>query len=236
MVGEECDVILKCDPEVGKNGCTVKFWYLGEGRRILEEIKGKVIAGKTLDVKVKGETEGRRGKGGVYKTMVGAKVAGSIDTILETLERQPIMSGYVCGEGEGEGGGGTDDSKNTHKLIRTMIEALNDIEFKQKGTGRGKRRMVKGFREVERGLRANKVKLVVLANNVEDSEAVGAVVRGILEMCEEKNVPVYRGKSRRQCGKMLKKNVKISIVGIENFEGVQQEWKKIKKIWNVVQF
>ncbi|GMI07054.1 hypothetical protein TrVE_jg4715 [Triparma verrucosa] len=234
LVGGECDVFL--DKEGGRGQVKVKFWYMGEGRRVIEKIKGKVVAGKALDVQVKGETEARRSKSGMYKAMVGEKVAGNIDSILEELERQPIMSGYVCGEGEGEGGGGTDDSKNTHLLIRSMLEALNDIEYKQRGTGRGKRRMVKGFREVERGLRANKVKAVILANNVEDTEAVHEVVRGILSMCVEKNVPVYRGKSRRQLGKILKKSIKITVVGVENFEGVQQEWKKLKKIWNIVQY
>ena len=84
-----------------------------------------------------------------------------------------------------------------------------------------------GFREVERGLRANKCKLVLMAHNLEGG-AIQEKTAVITRECEERGVKVVGCWNARKIGKIVGKSVKVSVVGVENVEGVEGEWKKIR--------
>jgi len=90
--------------------------------------------------------------------------------------------------------------------------------------------MVSGLRECGRGLRSNRVKMVFLAGNLEDYEAIDEKVLEIVNWCYERDVSLFRFLSKRRLGKAIKKTVKISVVAIENFEGAHDLHKKLRKL------
>ncbi|GMH68628.1 hypothetical protein TrRE_jg5090 [Triparma retinervis] len=115
-------------------------------------------------------------------------------------------------------------------MIIGMCSRLSSLDVKRKETGRGKVRLRMGFREVERGLRANRIVLVVLAGNLERGEKIEEHVGKIVDEAGGRGVKVVRKWNARKVGKMVGKKVKVSVVGVENVEGAEGEWKKIKKI------
>ncbi|GMI44536.1 hypothetical protein TrCOL_g10400 [Triparma columacea] len=169
-------------------------------------LDGMVVGGERVKAEVVGE--GGEGGGRIYTDIVGVKVREG------------------GGEGEGEEGMERDD------MIMDMCKRLAELDRKRKDTGRGKVRMRMGFREVSRGLRANKIVLVLLASNLEKGGAIEGQVGNILEEAGGKGVKVIKRWNARKVGKIVGKAVKVSVVGVENVEGVEGEWKKIKKILN----
>lgn len=117
-------------------------------------------------------------------------------------------------------------------LINEMLGELMRLQLRAKEANntKVKRRLVMGIREVIRGIRSHKVKMVVLANNLDEYGALEEKLQEILDLAKENEVPVISVLNKRKIGKAVGKSIKVSVVGIENPEGAFEAFKKLKKL------
>ncbi len=66
-----------------------------------------------------------------------------------------------------------------------------------------RRRLVMGLREVSRGIRANKVKMVIMANNLDQYGALDEKLQDILVLAKEHDLPVIFELNKRKLGKLM---------------------------------
>eukprot|EP00977_Amphora_coffeiformis_P028391 scaffold34946_cov153-Amphora_coffeaeformis.AAC.2 len=111
------------------------------------------------------------------------------------------------------------------ELMRLQKRAIDDKNAK------ARRRLVMGFREVARGVRARKVKLVVMANNLDDQYgAIDEKLQEILDLCHSEGIPVLFELNKKGIGKALGKTIKVAVVGVQNADGANAEFKKLCKL------
>ncbi|KAL7485536.1 hypothetical protein ACHAW6_011128 [Cyclotella cf. meneghiniana] len=128
---------------------------------------------------------------------------------------------------------------NDERALPLMIEMLGELmrlqeRSKDDKNARARRRLVMGLREVARGIRAHKVKMVVMANNLDEYGAIDAKLQEILDMARTEEVPVLFEFNKRKLGKALGKSIKVSVVGIQNADGAQEQFKQLKRILGLV--
>lgn len=128
---------------------------------------------------------------------------------------------------------------NDERAVPLLIEMLGELmrlqeRSKDDKNARARRRLVMGLREVARGIRAHKVKMVVMANNLDEYGAIDAKLQEILEIARVEDVPVVFEFNKRKLGKAIGKSIKVSVVGIQSADGAQEQFKKLRKILGVV--
>lgn len=110
------------------------------------------------------------------------------------------------------------------ELMRLQKRAVEDKNAK------ARRRIIMGLREVARGIRARKVKMIIMANNLDEYGVIDEKLQEILDSAHEEGVPVFFEFSKRQLGKAVGKSIKVAVVGIQNADGAHQQFKKLQKI------
>jgi selenocysteine insertion sequence-binding protein 2 len=124
------------------------------------------------------------------------------------------------------------DNDQVVPILFEMLGELMRLQLRAKETNntKVKRRLVLGLREVCRGIKSRKVKMVVLANNLDEYGALEEKLQEILDLANENEVPVISVLNKRKIGKAVGKNIKISVVGVENPEGAFESFKKLKRL------
>jgi selenocysteine insertion sequence-binding protein 2 len=124
------------------------------------------------------------------------------------------------------------DTDQVVPLLFDMLGELMRLQLRAKETNntKVKRRLVLGLREVCRGIKSRKVKMVILANNLDEYGALEDKLQEILDLANENEVPVISVLNKRKIGKAVGKNIKVSVVGVENPEGAFESFKKLKKM------
>jgi selenocysteine insertion sequence-binding protein 2 len=92
---------------------------------------------------------------------------------------------------------------------------------------------VVGLREVIRGIKSKKIIAVIMAPNIEKIIAPGGldtVVNTIIELANERQIPVIYALSKRLIGRALGKQVKMSAVGIYSADGAFDEFKEALRL------
>jgi len=107
------------------------------------------------------------------------------------------------------------------ELMRLQRRAIEDKNAK------ARRRLVMGLREVARGIRAHKVKMVVMANNLDEYGVLDAKLQEILDLARNEDLPVFFEFTKRGLGKAIGKTIKIAVVGVQNADGAHQQFKKL---------
>lgn len=117
-------------------------------------------------------------------------------------------------------------------LLSEMLGELMRLQERSKDdkNARARRRVVMGLREVARGIRARKVKMVVMANNLDEYGAIDSKLQEILDLARVGELPVMYELNKRKLGKALGKSIKVSVVGIQNADGAHEQFKKLKKM------
>jgi len=95
------------------------------------------------------------------------------------------------------------------------------------------KRFCVGMSEATRSVKRGKAKCLIVAPNLDRSEADGGLddtVENLIDACAEFEVPVLFALSRNRMGKALSKNIRMSIVCVLSAEGVHQEVKQIIKL------
>jgi selenocysteine insertion sequence-binding protein 2 len=87
-----------------------------------------------------------------------------------------------------------------------------------------------GLREVARGIRTRKVKMVVMADNLDEYGAIDLKLQERLELARVGEIPVLYKLNKRKLSKALGKLIKVSVVGIQNADGAHNQFKKLKKM------
>jgi selenocysteine insertion sequence-binding protein 2 len=125
-------------------------------------------------------------------------------------------------------------SKN-EEVVPLLIEMLGELMRLQRRAiedknAKARRRIVMGLREVARGIRAHKVKMVVMANNVDQYGAIDDKLQEIIDLARQEDVPVIFELNKRKLGKAVGKSIKVSVVGIQNADGAHQQFKKLASL------
>jgi selenocysteine insertion sequence-binding protein 2 len=121
------------------------------------------------------------------------------------------------------------NDENVRPLLTEMLGELMRLQkraIEEKNT-KAKRRLVLGLREVARGIRSHKVKMVVMANNLDEYGAVDEKLQEIIDLAHNEEVPLFFEFTKRGLGKAVGKTIKIAVVGIQNAEGAHQPFKKL---------
>ena len=122
----------------------------------------------------------------------------------------------------------TDDES----IKSTIIEMLSELMRLQRraleeNNVKAKRRLVMGLREVARGIRSHKVKLVIMANNLDEYGAIDKTVQDIIDLAKTEEVPIYYELNKRSLGKAVGKSIKVAVVGVQSADGAHQQYKKL---------
>jgi ribosomal protein L7Ae-like RNA K-turn-binding protein len=122
----------------------------------------------------------------------------------------------------------TNDEK-VKSLISEMIGELLRLQKRAilEGNSKAKRRLIMGLREVTRGLQSGKLKLVLMANNLDEYGVLDEKLREIMDLAKEKMVPIFYEYNKKSLGKLMGKNIKIAVIGVQNADGANQECKKL---------
>ena len=112
------------------------------------------------------------------------------------------------------------------ELMRLQKRAVEDKNAK------ARRRLVMGLREVARGIRAHKVKMVVMANNLDEYGVIDQKLQEIIDLAKNESVPLFFEFTKRTLGKAVGKSIKVAVVGIQNADGAHQPFKKLTAIAN----
>jgi selenocysteine insertion sequence-binding protein 2 len=122
--------------------------------------------------------------------------------------------------------------ENVKILLTEMLGELMRFQkraIEEKNT-KVKRRIVMGLREVARGIRSHKVKMVVMANNLDEYGAIDEKLQEIIDLAHNEGVPVFYEFSKRNLGKAIGKSIKVAVVGIQNPEGAHQQYKQLMNL------
>jgi selenocysteine insertion sequence-binding protein 2 len=121
------------------------------------------------------------------------------------------------------------ENENVKPLLTEMLGELMRLQKRavEEKNVKARRRLVMGLREVARGIRAHKVKLIVMANNLDEYGAIDEKLQEIIDLAFEEGVPVFFEFSKRGLGKVLGKSIKIGVVGVQSPEGAHQQFKKL---------
>uniref|UniRef100_A0A7S1B9S1 RRM domain-containing protein n=1 Tax=Corethron hystrix TaxID=216773 RepID=A0A7S1B9S1_9STRA len=110
------------------------------------------------------------------------------------------------------------------ELMRLQARSKNDVN------ARSRRRLVMGLREVARGIRSHKIKMVIMACNLDEYGAIDCKLQEIINLAEENDAPIIFELTKRAIGKALGKSIKIGVVGIQNADGAHPQFKKLVKL------
>ncbi|WAR29952.1 SBP2L-like protein [Mya arenaria] len=109
------------------------------------------------------------------------------------------------------------------EIDNSVIALLQDL-------AKAKRRFVLGLREVTKHLKLKKIKCVIISPNLEKIQSKGGLddaLNNILELCNDQSVPFIFGLGRRALGRACAKLVPVSVVGVFNYEGSEENYKSL---------
>jgi selenocysteine insertion sequence-binding protein 2 len=120
------------------------------------------------------------------------------------------------------------DAEIKPKIIEMLAELMRlQRRAMEENNTKAKRRLVMGLREVARGIRSHKVKLVIMANNLDEYGAIDKTVQDIIDLARNEEVPIYYELNKRSLGKAVGKSIKVAVVGVQNADGAHQQYKAL---------
>ncbi|CAM9975610.1 unnamed protein product [Ectocarpus sp. 6 AP-2014] len=126
--------------------------------------------------------------------------------------------------------------KEVNDLVFEMLQLLFKFQERARlsdpSKAKTRRRLVIGLREVLRGVKAKKVRLLIVAPNVDAVGGEGGLddkVVEVIDKAREAEIPVVFALSKRKIGKALRKTIKVSAVGVYSFDGANEQQKQLKR-------
>ena len=120
-------------------------------------------------------------------------------------------------------------------LLNEIVRFQDRMYHKNPAKARAKRRFVIGIREVTKHLHMNKLKCVILAPNCEKIQSKGGLdeaINLIIQTAIEKNVPFLFALGRKLLGKAINKLVPVSVVGIFDYAGAEEHFRRLVDLAN----
>ena len=93
-----------------------------------------------------------------------------------------------------------------------------------------KKRLVAGLREVTKQVERNRVKIIFLAPDIQRCPETGGLdeaVKRLLDTARRLDLPVVYALSRRKMGRVLMKQVPVSVCGVLNYQATEETWKQL---------
>uniref|UniRef100_A0A336KQM1 CSON013778 protein n=1 Tax=Culicoides sonorensis TaxID=179676 RepID=A0A336KQM1_CULSO len=118
------------------------------------------------------------------------------------------------------------------ELTENIITQLRTFQHKQyqKNPERVKKRFVSGLNEAKKFLELKKIKLFIIATDLEPNPGPGGLDDTIQQMkvfCDENHIPYLFSLKRRKIGYILFKKVPVSCVAILNYEGCEEIYRQL---------
>lgn len=118
------------------------------------------------------------------------------------------------------------------ELTEQLIVQLHTFQTKQhqKNPEKYKKRFVTGIHETKKFLELKKVKLLIIAPDLEPNAGEGGLdetVNQMKAMCEENHIPYLFSLKRRKIGYILFKKIPISCVGILSYDSCEELYGKL---------
>eukprot|EP00118_Oscarella_pearsei_P005786 m.26535 g.26535 ORF g.26535 m.26535 type:complete len:656 (+) comp29401_c0_seq2:330-2297(+) len=115
-------------------------------------------------------------------------------------------------------------------LLQKLVQFQDRQYHKDPQKAKSKRRIVLGLREVSKHLKVGKLKCVVVTPNLESISSAGGIdemLQKIRSMCFEQDVPIVFALTRKGLGKAVNKKVPVSIVGVFNYDGANEQFDHV---------
>ncbi|XP_063698560.1 selenocysteine insertion sequence-binding protein 2 [Culicoides brevitarsis] len=118
------------------------------------------------------------------------------------------------------------------ELTETFLVQLRIFQTKQhqKNPEKCKKRYVTGLNEIHKFLTLKKIKLLIIAPDLEPSPGEGGLdekVQQMKSMCDECHIPYVFSLKRRKIGYLLFKKIPVSCVGVLNYDGCEELYGKL---------
>ncbi|XP_037093189.1 selenocysteine insertion sequence-binding protein 2-like [Pollicipes pollicipes] len=123
-------------------------------------------------------------------------------------------------------------------LLQDLTRFQDRLYSRDPIKARSRRRLVYGLREVSKHLAIKKLACVILAPNIEKIENEGGLdqaVQSLLTRASEREVPLVCALKRRALGHACKKPVPVSCVGIFNYQGSEDNFKRLMQLTEAAQ-
>lgn len=224
--------VKKVDADTNKLLVFVTFSSEAELKRAQSAFNGMVIGGMVVSAAISGQT----------KSILHESPPATI-----VAEHEPLFSGdkriperfaeckrapKIPGSGQPRSYAIISENKEVKPMLSDMLSELMRLQRRAiaDNNSKAKRRLVMGLREVARGIRSRKVRMIIMANNLDDYEALDQKLKDILELSTKHEVPTFFEFSKRTLGKAIGKSIKVAIVGVQNVDGAEQLFKKLTKL------
>ncbi|XP_048749684.2 selenocysteine insertion sequence-binding protein 2-like isoform X3 [Ostrea edulis] len=119
------------------------------------------------------------------------------------------------------------------RLLQDLVRFQDRMYHKDPVKAKTKRRIVLGLREVTKHLKLKKIKVVIISPNLEKIQSKGGLddaLNNILNLCNEQNVPFVFALGRRALGRACAKLVPVSVVGIFNYSGTEENFHNMMEL------
>nr|CAB3265946.1 selenocysteine insertion sequence-binding protein 2-like [Phallusia mammillata] len=115
-------------------------------------------------------------------------------------------------------------------ILQKLVQFQDRLYQKDPMKAKMRRRLVMGIREVTKHLKLKKLKCVIVSPNLEKIQSKGGLddaLQQILDMCESQNVTYVFALGRKAMGRAVSKLVPVSIVGIFDYSGAEDQYKEM---------
>ncbi|EGC33350.1 hypothetical protein DICPUDRAFT_80883, partial [Dictyostelium purpureum] len=116
---------------------------------------------------------------------------------------------------------------NTCKELIRILKGFQEKSFQNNNPNKVKKRFVSGLREVLKLLEVDKISCVIISSNIEENGALNKLVEDIIRLCRSKKVLYTFALSSRSLGKSIGKTIKISVLGILDYDGANEIYQKL---------
>jgi ribosomal protein L7Ae-like RNA K-turn-binding protein len=237
--GEVCSVLrhVCVDPEIGERALRIYFASVQEAEKAFEGFNGLVIGGLAVSASLPEEFNRSKGvptsEEGLAANDKEPEVMYSGDKIISerfaACKRVPKVSSSSSGPRKYAT---LAEDETVKTLLVEMLGELMRLQRRaaEEKNAKAKRRIVMGLREVARGIRSHKVRMVVMANNLDEYGVIDEKLQEIIDLAHAEDIPVFYEFSKRTLGKALGKTIKVAVAGVQNTDGAHQQFKKLVKL------
>ncbi|KAL0269912.1 UNVERIFIED_CONTAM: hypothetical protein PYX00_007491 [Menopon gallinae] len=114
-------------------------------------------------------------------------------------------------------------------LIKGIVSLQDRAHAADPIKARAKHRHVTGLREVRKYLMLKKIKMLILAPDLEAQDSVNEAIEELKRAAAEQNVPCVFALSRRSLGYVTSKNIPVSAFGILSHTGLEEKFETVKE-------
>ncbi|XP_053695655.1 selenocysteine insertion sequence-binding protein 2 [Sabethes cyaneus] len=125
----------------------------------------------------------------------------------------------------------TDELRNhTEVLVTKLFQFQANAYSKNPIKAVSNKRYCVGFNEVLKYLETHKIKLVLIAPDLEPNDSIDQLVERVKSICRQARVPYVFGPKRRKLGFYLMKKVPVSCLGVLSYSGADETVKRMLEI------